>query len=171
MNNLSALKFNTPLGLMIALSDQEKLYLLKFIEQNDLNAHISQLQMTMNTEIVWRETDPLQSIQRELKSYFAGSLFSFKTSVQLIGTFFQKNAWDALVKVPFGKTKSYAEQALSLGKPTAFRAVANANAANPLAIIIPCHRIINSNGKLGGYAGGIEKKKWLLDHESRIKLD
>lgn len=78
-------------------------------------------------------------------------------------------AWQALTLIPYGETRSYAQQAQSLGKPTAYRAVANANGANSLSIIIPCHRIINSSGNLGGYGGGIARKQWLLEHERKNK--
>ena len=83
----------------------------------------------------------------------------------LLGTDFQKLAWHALTTIPYGHTKSYVEQAHAIAKPSACRAVGTANGANQLAIIIPCHRIITSTGKLGGYAGGLTRKKWLLAHE------
>ena len=84
-----------------------------------------------------------------------------------MGSPFQKIVWEELMRITFGETRSYGDQAAAMGKPTAYRAVANANGANQLAIIIPCHRIINTNGELGGYGGGISRKKWLINHEKQ----
>ncbi len=84
-----------------------------------------------------------------------------------MGSPFQKQVWKALQQIPHGQTCSYADLAAAIGKPTACRAVANANGANQLAIVIPCHRVINSDGKLGGYGGGVSKKQWLIDHEKK----
>lgn len=124
--------------------------------------------------IISGETLPIQSIRTELKAYFDGALTQFKTSYRVFGSQFQRHVWQSLGNIPYGKTQSYAEQAASLGKPTAYRAVANANGANQLAIMIPCHRIIASDGSLGGYGGGIAVKQWLLEHEKSFgegKLD
>ena len=103
----------------------------------------------------------------KLKSYFEGKLKKFETPLFLLGSPFQKKVWQALLKIPYGTTRSYAAQAVSMSEPKATRAVANANGANQLAIVIPCHRIINSNGALGGYGGGIARKEWLLQHEAK----
>lgn len=85
----------------------------------------------------------------------------------MLGSDFQKKVWQELLKIPHGETRSYAAQVAAMGLPTAIRAVPNANGANQLAIIIPCHRIINSNGALGGYGGGLARKEWLLQHEKQ----
>lgn len=103
--------------------------------------------------------------QQELDSYFAGILKQFKTPLALIGTPFQLKVWAAVQEIPYGQTRSYAEIACAIGRPKAVRAVANAISANPIWIMVPCHRVIRSSGGLGGYAGGIERKKWLLAHE------
>ncbi len=102
--------------------------------------------------------------------YFNGSLKEFKTPIHTLGTQFQKLVWLELTRVIYGSTKSYREQAKAISKPMAFRAVANANGTNQMTIVIPCHRIINSNGSIGGYSGGIARKKWLLEHEKSGKL-
>ena len=83
----------------------------------------------------------------------------------MVGSSFQQTVWKELIKIPYGETRSYAMQSITIGNPKATRAVANANGANQLAIIIPCHRIIRNNGELGGYGGGVHRKKWLIDHE------
>ena len=94
------------------------------------------------------------------------SVSTFKTPIELIGTDFQKQVWKLLEQIPYGKTISYLELSKQLGDVKAIRAVANANGKNPLWILIPCHRVIGSDGSLTGYAGGLHRKKWLLEHES-----
>jgi methylated-DNA-[protein]-cysteine S-methyltransferase len=102
----------------------------------------------------------------QLKAYFNGTLKQFSLKLNPQGTAFQKKCWEVLEQVPFGTTRSYMEQTKILGDPLAIRAVASANGKNPIWIIIPCHRIIGSDGSLTGYAGGLWRKKWLLEHES-----
>lgn len=156
---------DTPLGEMLAISDEKALYLLEFAERRGLEREIESLRMKIKTDIIPGNTTPIASIKSELKSYFEGSLKKFKTPLQLFGSSFQQSVWSELMRIPYGETRSYAEQAIAIGKETAYRAVANANGANQLAIVIPCHRIINKNGDLGGYGGGIHRKKWLIAHE------
>ncbi len=107
----------------------------------------------------------LKQARRELDAYFAGKLKSFTVPVAPEGTEFQKKAWKALQKIPYGATRSYAQQAVAVGNPNAVRAVGSANGRNPVAIIIPCHRVIGSNGSLTGFGGGMACKKQLLDLE------
>lgn len=109
------------------------------------------------------------SIDSELKSYFQGTLQQFKTPIKTLGSPFQEQVWDALNEIPYGETQSYSNLANSVGKPKAYRAVAKANGANQLCLIIPCHRVINHNGDLGGYGGGLTRKKWLIEHENKFK--
>ncbi len=161
-------QFDTPLGLMIAISDEEALYLLEFIERRGLKREIDKLKSKTKSVILPGDADPIASIQKELKAYFAGNLKEFKTPFHLLGSSFQKQAWKALMQVPYGKTKSYKEQAIAINRPQSYRAVANANGANQLAVIVPCHRIISNNGGLSGYGGGIKRKKWLIEHESHF---
>lgn len=153
---------------MLAIADTDALYLLEFTDNPTLNQKTARLQTQTSTPILSTDMQvaPLISIQNELIDYFNGTLESFQTPLNLIGTPFQKYVWKSLQEIPFGQTASYANLALAINKPTAFRAVANANKANQLAIIIPCHRIIKSNGDLCGYGGGVKRKKWLLKHES-----
>ncbi len=105
----------------------------------------------------------------QLKSYFAEDLKQFNLKLNPSGTNFQKKVWQQLQQIPFGKTCSYLELSKQLGDPKAIRAVANANGKNPLWIIIPCHRVIGSDGSLTGYAGGLHRKQWLINHESENK--
>ena len=102
---------------------------------------------------------------RQLGAYFAGTLTRFTVPLDPQGTPFQRDVWTALVAIPFGETRSYAEIARAIGRPTAFRAVGAANGKNPISIIAPCHRVIGANGTLTGFAGGLAAKQFLLDHE------
>lgn len=158
---------DTPLGPMIAISDEKALYLLEFVDRRGLEREVERLRNKTKSAIIPGETAPIKSIEKELGGYFSGQLKSFTTPVRLLGSPFQIDAWQALKAIPYGTTKSYKQQAENLGKPQAFRAVANANGANQLAIIIPCHRIINTNGELGGYGGGLNRKQWLIELEKK----
>lgn len=110
---------------------------------------------------------PLMSkVTDQLEAYFSGKRFSFELPLFFKGTPFQQLVWKELQKIPFGKTNSYAQLALRLSDPKCIRAAAAANGKNPFAIVVPCHRVIGSDGSLTGYAGGIEKKRWLLEHEN-----
>ncbi|MBA3986619.1 MAG: methylated-DNA--[protein]-cysteine S-methyltransferase [Flavobacteriales bacterium] len=111
----------------------------------------------------------LQKCAFQLQEYFEGKRQSFDLPLAPQGTEFQKKVWQALLEIPFGKTKSYLELSRKLGDVNAIRAVASANGKNPLWIVIPCHRVIGSDGSLTGYAGGLWRKKWLLEHESPPK--
>ena len=120
------------------------------------------------------ETSPevpecLQDCVKQLEDYFKGKRNSFDLKLNPKGTVFQKKVWDELLNIPFNTTRTYLEQSKSLGDLKAIRAVASANGKNPIWIIIPCHRVIGSDGSLTGYAGGIWRKKWLLAHENPVK--
>lgn len=167
---LKASWLDTPLGPMLAVADEESLYLLEFIDRRGLEREIEKLRFKMKAAIIPGSTEPIVSIETELKSYFAGSLKNFKTKLHLVGSSFQQLVWSELMRIPYAQTRSYLEQAVAIGKQTAYRAVANANGANQIAIVIPCHRIINNNGDLGGYGGGLIRKKWLIDHEKRSSI-
>jgi len=164
---LNSARIDTPLGQMIAIADEHKLYFLQFADQTDLQYEIETLQKKTKAAVVPGITAPLRSIEKELKEYFNGSLKDFTTPMHYLGSPFQTTVWATLRKIPFNETRSYAEIAAAIGKPTAYRAVAQANGANKIVIAIPCHRVINSNGALGGYSCGLERKKWLLEHEKK----
>jgi methylated-DNA-[protein]-cysteine S-methyltransferase len=131
---------------------------------------ISKISVTSD-EMVLSESIPKVFIDvvNQLNAYFEGNRTDFQFIMNPTGTDFQKNVWDELLKIPFGKTASYQEITNKLGDPKAIRAVANANGKNPLWIVVPCHRVIGSDGSLTGYAGGLWRKKWLLDHENPVK--
>lgn len=167
-NILKAAWLDTPLGPMLAIADEEALYLLEFVDRRGLEREIECLRKRTKSAIIPGHTPAISSIERELNLYFTGRLKEFKTTLYLLGSPFQKHVWGELVKIPPGETRSYLEIAKAIGRPSAFRAVAQANGANQLAIIIPCHRVINTNGELGGYGGGLTRKEWLINHERKI---
>ncbi|MGV6828747.1 MAG: methylated-DNA--[protein]-cysteine S-methyltransferase [Flavobacteriales bacterium] len=111
----------------------------------------------------------LKKAVQQLHEYFNGERTIFTLTLNPVGTAFQKKVWNELIKIPFNETVSYKEIALRLGDLKVIRAAASANGKNPISIIIPCHRVIGSDGSLTGYAGGLNRKKWLLEHESPIK--
>lgn len=113
--------------------------------------------------------ESLEDAVYQINEYFEGSRKTFDLKLNPEGTAFQKKVWNALLEIPFGTTTSYLELSKKLGDPKAIRAVAAANGKNPLWIVVPCHRVIGSNGDLTGYAGGLHRKKWLLEHESPVK--
>jgi O-6-methylguanine DNA methyltransferase len=168
---LKSSTLQTPLGDMLAISDDDALYVLEFTDWKGLERKLRQLRAKTKSDIISATAEPISSIDRELKSYFSGQLHEFKTPLHFWGTPFQNIVWQELIRLPYGQTKSYQMQARAIGKPLAFRAVANANGTNPMAIIIPCHRIIRHSGDLGGYGGGLHRKKWLLEHERNTYLD
>lgn len=161
---------NTPIGEMIAIADDAYLYLLEFKDCKNLDWEIDFLKKHTKLDIIEGMTKPLESIRKEIDLYFQAHLKEFRTPIKLIGTNFQKQVWQALRDIPFNKQQSYYSQALSIGKPKSYRAVAGANGANKLAIIVPCHRIINKDGRLGGYKGGLDRKRWLLEFECKPSI-
>lgn len=114
------------------------------------------------------ETIPkeLNDVVTQLQEYFEGKRSTFNMKISPKGTDFQKRVWNELLNIPFGKTLNYQQIANKLGDPKVIRAAASANGKNPISIIIPCHRVIGSDGSLTGYAGGLHRKKWLLEHEN-----
>jgi len=119
----------------------------------------------------WKRDDAaLEQPRAQLKAYFAGELREFELPLAAEGTPFQQRVWRALCDIPYGKTISYGELARRIGQPTASRAVGLANGQNPIAIVVPCHRVIGANGTLTGYGGGLERKRWLLAHEGKGSL-
>lgn len=170
-NILKAAWVDTPLGPMIAIADEEALFLLEFVNRRGLEREVESLRRKTKMPIVPGHTPPISSIDRELRQYFDGKLREFKTPTFLLGSPFQKRVWEELRVIPYGETRSYLEIAAAIDRPTAFRAVARANGTNQFAIMIPCHRVINTNGELGGYGGGLVRKKWLIQHEKRGNLD
>ena len=111
----------------------------------------------------------LEQAVAQLEEYFAGARTEFDLPLEPVGTEFQQQAWQALRRIPYGETISYGEQAVLLGDKNKSRAVGAANGKNPIPIVVPCHRVVGSNGHLTGFAGGLDTKAWLLDHEFRVR--
>lgn len=123
----------------------------------------------VNAELIWTESEEATSSHvGELGEYFAGQRRDFTFPLDLRGTEFQLKCWDALLQIPYGETRTYADIARAVGQPQGFRAVGSANHRNPIAIVVPCHRVIASNGTLCGYGGGLDRKRKLLDLEARF---
>lgn len=132
---------------------------------------VSKISVLDDKGIKYPEAIPqeLQEAAQQLQEYFNGNRTDFSFNLNPHGTDFQKKVWNALLEIPFGKTTSYQELSIKLGDVKAIRAVASANGKNPLWIVVPCHRVIGSDGSLTGYAGGLWRKKWLLEHENPVK--
>jgi AraC family transcriptional regulator of adaptative response/methylated-DNA-[protein]-cysteine methyltransferase len=158
-------RFNTPLGPMYACSTNQGICLLEFTDRRMLETEFHDLQRRLNAKIVAGENEHIVQLKQELQEYFEGKRQTFDVKLYTPGSVFQQAVWDLLLQVPYGTTVSYMEQALKLNAPKAVRAVASANGHNRVCIVIPCHRVIGSDGNLTGYAGGLERKRWLLEHE------
>jgi methylated-DNA-[protein]-cysteine S-methyltransferase len=149
---------DTPIGRLLLAADDAGLRYVEF-ERADQGERIGPS---------WRrDRVGLGDVVAQLEAYFAGELHAFELPLAAEGTDFRKSVWDALVRIPYGETISYGELARRIGDPSASRAVGAANGANPLPIIVPCHRVIGANGKLTGFGGGLPVKQWLLEHERR----
>jgi AraC family transcriptional regulator, regulatory protein of adaptative response / methylated-DNA-[protein]-cysteine methyltransferase len=159
--------FETPLGLMVTGAAEEGICLLEFNDRRMLNTEYKDLARLLKTTIEEGENKYTKEIHKQLEEYFAGNRKVFTVPLLTPGTVFQQAVWKELQKIPFGSTRSYQEQAEVLNKPDAVRAIANANGMNRISIVIPCHRVIGSDGSLTGYGGGLKRKKWLLDHEKK----
>lgn len=147
---------DTPIGCLLLAGTADALHYLSFPSGHK----------AFGPKIQWRRDEaPFGDVKRQLAAYFAGERRAFDFPLALTGTEFQKRVWDTLLMIPFGETRSYGWLAQRIGRPTASRAVGAANGANPIPIIIPCHRVIGSNGALTGFGGGIETKRFLLQHE------
>ena len=157
-------QFESPIGTIVLISDGEALRVLDFVDceermQRLLKIHYGEQKPIVNS----RESADLK---RRVTSYFEGDLTSVDSiDVRTEGTDFQKQVWAELRHIPAGATISYGQLAKRIGRPSASRAVGLANGSNPIAIVVPCHRVIGANGSLTGYGGGMERKRWLLEHE------
>ncbi len=164
---LLARRIETPLGTMLALADDAGLRLLEFVDRRGLEREIQQLRRRLKCAIVPGQHTTLDAVETQLARYFAGKSLAFDVPLAPVGSEFQRRVWAELQRIPVGRTRSYAEMAARVGVPKAARAIGRANGSNMLALVIPCHRVINADGSLNGYAGGLWRKQRLLDHERR----
>lgn len=156
----------TPLGPMLAGATDDGICLLEFIDRRMLETEIKRLSKLLNARFVPGLSKHLDKLNKQLEEYFFGKRKEFDIPVVLPGTPFQKKVWDELRAIPYGSTRSYKEQAEIIGTPKAVRAVAKANGDNSIAILVPCHRVVGTNGELTGYGGGLWRKQYLLNLES-----
>ncbi len=162
--------YTSPLGKILIVASDEYLLYLDFLEDDcDLDYEVEDASILFSTPLDLYSNGIIQQTKDELTNYFEGKLKNFTVSTKTFGTTFQKQAWEELCKIPYGETISYKEQATRLNNPKAMRAVGGANGKNKIAIVIPCHRVIGANKELTGFASGIWRKKWLLEHEEKHK--
>lgn len=155
----------TPIGTMVACATDKGICMLEFSDSKVLEAELKDIAQREKTTVVQGESSYFAPLQQELSEYFAGTRQTFTIPLHPMGTDFQQRVWQVLRTISYGQTWSYKEQAIALGSPQSVRAVANANGMNRISILIPCHRVIGSNGTLTGYGGGLWRKKFLLELE------
>jgi AraC family transcriptional regulator of adaptative response/methylated-DNA-[protein]-cysteine methyltransferase len=164
---LRSQKLTTPIGAMFAVADDRGLVLCEFHDRPMLPVQLKRVERICNGKPEPGEHPVLDQTQRELNEYFLGLRETFSIPLVLDGTPFQSSVWRQLLNIPFGRTTSYDDIAVRLERPGGARAVGRANGDNRIAIIVPCHRVINADGSLSGYGGGKRRKRWLLAHERR----
>src|SRR6476661_7033848 len=157
----------TTLGPMLAIAGDRGLELLEFVDRRALETELRELRRSLGSAIVPGDHPILRQTRHELSEYFAGHRREFTMALNQRGSDFQLKAWRALCRIPYGETRSYADMAREVGSPAAVRAIGRVNGQNRIAIIVPCHRVIRSDGSLCGYGGGRWRKQWLLEHEQQ----
>lgn len=171
LNMLHAHTLTTPLGEMLAVFSAHGLCLLDFADRPRTAKELLQVQQARGATMSHDPVAPLEDLQQQMDAYFGGRRQAFDVRLDCVGTPFQQQVWQVLLRIPYGQTWSYLHEAQSLGNARAVRAVAAANGANKISIIIPCHRVIGSNGQLTGYGGGLERKRRLLALEAEHAAD
>ncbi len=164
---LRATWIESPLGPMLAVAGDEGLELLEFVDRRALETELRALREKLGSAIVPGEHSILKKTADQMREYFAGTRREFDIPLKQRGSAFQLAAWNALCEIPYGETRSYSDMARRVGSPGAVRAIGRVNGQNQIAIVVPCHRVIRSDGSLCGYGGGKWRKQWLLDHERR----
>jgi len=170
-SSLSLSRLDSPLGVLLAVSDaRDCLRALDFEDHEPRMLRLLRTQNGVEGDRVRAGTAPA-AVRESLAAFFRGELDALsRIAVATRGTAFQRRVWAALRQIPSGATTSYSALARAIGAPNAYRAVGLANGANPIAIIVPCHRVVGADGSLTGYGGGIARKQWLLDHERRWRI-
>lgn len=158
-------KVESPMGDILLMHDGERLAALEFGDHED---RLRKLAARYLEDTSFVRTNDVSHFGRGLRAYFEGDIRAIDAlETWVLGTEFQARCWAALRKIPPGETRSYSQQATMIGNPKAVRAVGLANGANPIGIVVPCHRVVGANGTLTGYGGGLPRKKWLLEHEAK----
>jgi AraC family transcriptional regulator of adaptative response/methylated-DNA-[protein]-cysteine methyltransferase len=161
----------TPLGPMVAAATRDGVCLLEFTDRRMLETQLATLHRRLGVPLVPGENDHVRQLRSELDEYFAGRRRAFDVPLRISGTPFQERVWRELARIPYGATRSYAEVARAVGASGAVRAVGHANGLNRIAIVLPCHRVVNASGELGGYGGGLWRKRRLLALEQGQPID
>ena len=164
-NVIAINRLTTPLGPMFVCATENGICLLEFVDRRMLETEFNDLQRLLNANIIAGENEHIKQAEEEIAEYFAGKRKIFDVKLETPGTDFQNLVWRCLQTIDFGTTVTYQQQASKINCPKAVRAVASANGCNRISIIIPCHRVIGKDGKMSGYGGGIERKRWLIEHE------
>ncbi|NDW08111.1 methylated-DNA--[protein]-cysteine S-methyltransferase [Dysgonomonas sp. 520] len=165
MSHISYTQIESPLGEIVACATDRGICFLNFSEGKHNELQLKQIEKEFNAKLKEEDSEFFCQLRKELNLYFAGKLKQFSVQLDMIGTDFQRKVWDSLKQIPYGETRTYMQQSVTLGNPKAIRAVANANGKNKISIVIPCHRVIGSDGKMTGYAGGVWRKEKLLGLE------
>jgi AraC family transcriptional regulator of adaptative response/methylated-DNA-[protein]-cysteine methyltransferase len=164
---LRVTRLATPLGPMLAAATDDALVLLEFADRRQRASQVTRIGRRLGAVYVPEASPVLDQAAAEVAEYFAGARRRFTLPVRSVGTPFEQEVWSVLQDIPFGETRSYADIARQVGRPDAVRAVGRANGMNSLAIVVPCHRVVGSDGRLVGYGGGLWRKEWLLELERR----
>jgi len=167
MNQINTRYHSTQIGEVILGSFHGKLCLLDFVKGKTRGTVEDRMRRVLDAELVERDDEILEKTRTQLDEYLKGCRTEFDIPLLMVGTDFQESVWNALLKVPYGATSTYLQLAKDVGNERAVRAVGNAMAANPISIIVPCHRVVGSDGELVGYGGGLSLKRRLLTLEQR----
>lgn len=165
MSLLYTTTIETPLGTMTACANKQGICLLDFDDDSLLVRKIQKLANSQKANLITQDISIFTDLRQQLDAYFSQTRQSFDIPLSLVGTDFQCQVWQTLLSIPYGTTCSYQQQAIAMQRPNSVRAVANANGQNKVAIVVPCHRVIGSNGQLTGYSSGLWRKKFLLSLE------
>jgi O-6-methylguanine DNA methyltransferase len=160
-------QIDTPVGIMRIGATDEGICLFDFQYRHSIDTIMKRIETLTGDTFGEAEHRHFKVLEQQMDEYFKGTRKDFDIPLHLLGTPFQKSVWEGLWKIPYAETRSYKQQSIFLGNEKAIRAVAGANGENGIAIIVPCHRVIGENGSLIGYGGGLQRKKWLLDHERK----
>ena len=160
---------SSPVGLLFVVRGERGLKYLDFMDRKSIKRMVA-LHEPAHPDATWEPSLlALKPVVDQLEAYFCGALSDFRIPLDPEGSPFQIAVWKQLLRIPFGETRTYGEIAKAIQQPRSARAVGLANNQNPIAIVVPCHRVVGANGSMTGYAGGVQRKKWLLQHEARFK--